>query len=138
MNEQHIQMGCSPPLLLDRLSQASHGSGHHGHHRSSCFALHEPERASPARNYEIHFQPLLVAKVVKFASLPCINLRLYDLCRNEAFEQRAGKAIWLAPRLHVSCSPKIFVDCSIEIEHYNSHEASVEQTKLFPVPLGLA
>jgi hypothetical protein len=52
------------------------------------FGFDQHVRAASGRHDEIDFQPLLIAKIVKLAPSPLVDLRLDDFSRDRAFKKR--------------------------------------------------
>ena len=69
-----------------RRSQPLHGESHGRGHGTRSFAFDERHSAAGTRDQEIHFQALLVAKVVKLAATARVRLRLDDFRRHKTLE----------------------------------------------------
>ena len=88
MDEEHPRAGSLRAFSFQRLGQPLHRRGHGGRHRAPGLALHQRHRTGASGHEEIHFQALLVAKIVELAPISRVRLPLRDLRRDEALEER--------------------------------------------------
>src|SRR5207245_9456889 len=79
---------------MERCQQQSHGRPN-----SLCgLCFYQPQFGIRARHKEVHFQTLLITKIVEFLAHSTMGLALEYFCCDEAFEQRTqeGRSLKLS------------------------------------------
>jgi hypothetical protein len=89
MDQEHWDDRRFRAFPFQRLGQPLHRRGHRRRDGASGLAFHQRQRTAASGQEEIHFQTLLVAKIVKLAPAAGVDLPLGDLRRDEALEESA-------------------------------------------------
>lgn len=83
--------------FLQRALKGGQGRRHHGTNSFRSFRFYQPQLGVWAWNKEVHFQSLLIAKIVELLAHPAIGLAFKNLCCDEAHgitTQHDGLAVY--------------------------------------------